>query len=188
MTACGAAAADAFRHAVPAPRPQPYRLAKPGLEQVQKGKAKPAAFQKSAAGCFLYNRRAYAAAFACASATRLSASACACATRSSASACACATRSSASARACSAAASASSKRACHSASSASSSASRAALLCSLCQPASSSASYNIPRHPHRCVPSRTGPAAPPSYPPDRIPPRPGCTTVFLYPGFPAYTG
>lgn len=36
VTACGAAAADAFRHAVPAPRPQPYRLAKPGLEQAPK--------------------------------------------------------------------------------------------------------------------------------------------------------
>ena len=36
-----AAAADAFRHAVPAPRPQPYRLAKPGLEQVQKTRRTP---------------------------------------------------------------------------------------------------------------------------------------------------
>ena len=41
VTACGAAAADAFRHAVPAPRPQPYRLAKPGLEQVQKTRRTP---------------------------------------------------------------------------------------------------------------------------------------------------
>ena len=61
MTACGAAAADAFRHAVPAPRPQPYRLAKPGLEQVQKGKAKPAAFQKSAAGCSLSKKLRFCA-------------------------------------------------------------------------------------------------------------------------------
>ena len=92
VTACGAAAADAFRHAVPAPRPQPYRLAKPGLEQVQKVKQNPPR-SKRVRRAVLYNRRAYAAAFACASATRLSASACACATRSSASACTCATRS-----------------------------------------------------------------------------------------------
>ena len=61
MTACGAAVADAFRHAVPVPRPQPYRLAKPGLEQVQKGKAKPAAFQKSAAGCSLSKKLRFCA-------------------------------------------------------------------------------------------------------------------------------
>ncbi|WP_270248636.1 hypothetical protein [Ruthenibacterium lactatiformans] len=36
-------------------------MAKPGLEQVQKGKAKPAAFQKSAAGCSLSKKLRFCA-------------------------------------------------------------------------------------------------------------------------------